>query len=289
MRRAIAAGKAAVAAGRDRFPLRPSPSRETMAFALLLASGGLQGAEAAAQTVPSDFHTVAPCRLIDTRQAPGPLGGPALAAEATRAFSVVGRCQIPLSAVALSVNVTVVAPTTAGHLRLFASGTPVPETSAINYVAGLTRANDAVAALGADGAFEVYAHQASGTTHLVVDVTGYFGTSGCSPAQTPESPGLTVDTGARTLTWPEVQGATSYDLYVRAEPGECGLLHGVFVTRSDQRLAGVTSPYDISVFNKCNTCYFVDAVTVSGDCESPLRSDLSLPAPLGFSLLPCVP
>jgi hypothetical protein len=259
---------------------------EATTFALLLACLGLQGAEATAQPASSDFHTVAPCRLIDTRQSPGPLGGPALVAGATRTFAVMGRCQIPLSAVALSVNVTVVAPTAAGHLRLFASGTPMPDTSTINYVAGQTRANNAVVSLGTDGAFGVYAHQPSGTTHLVVDVTGYFGTSGCSAAQTPASPLLTV---ARTLSWPEVPGATSYDLYVRAEPGQCGLLHDVFVTRADQKVSGVTSPYDISGFDKCNTCYFVDVVAVSGECESPLQSDLGMPAPLGFSLLPCVP
>jgi hypothetical protein len=201
----------------------------------------------------------------------------------------VGRCQIPLSAVALSLNVTVVAPAAAGHLRLFASGTPMPGTSTINYVAGQTRANNAVGALGTDGAFVVSVHQPGGTTHLVVDVAGYFGTSGCSPAQTPASPGLTVNTGDRTLSWPDVYGATSYDLYVKAVTGQCGLLPFPLVTRADQKVAGVRSPHDISAFNTCSTCYFVDAVAVSGACESPLRSDSGLSAPLGFSLSPCVP
>jgi hypothetical protein len=210
-------------------------------------------------------------------------------AGATRAFTVVGRCQIPLSAVAIAVNVTVVAPTAAGHLRLFASGTLEPDTSAMNYGAGQTRANNAIVALGADGAVVVDARQPAGTAHLVVDVAGYFGTGGCSAEQTPASPLLTVDTGARTLSWPDVPGATSYDLYVRAVPGQCGLLHDVFVTRADEKLSGVSSPFDISGFNTCNTCYFVDVVAVSGDCESPLQSDLGLPAPLGFSLFPCSP
>ena len=249
---------------------------------------GPQGAEAI-DAQPSDFHTVAPCRLIDTRLAPGPLGGPALAAGTTRAFAVVGRCQIPLSAVAMSVNVAVVAPATAGHLRLFASGSPLPGTSTINYTTGQTRSGNAIVSLGTDGAFVVYANQAGGTTHLVVDVAGYFGTSGCSSAQTPASPLLTVDTGARTLSWPEVQGATSYDLYVRPESGDCGLLPPLAVTRTDQKSSDVTSPFDISAFNKCGTCYFVDVTAVSGDCQSPLRSDIGLPAPLSFSLLPCVP
>jgi hypothetical protein len=225
--------------------------------------------------------------LIDTRQAPGPLGGPALVAGGMRAFAVMGRCQIPLSAVRIAVNLTVVAPATAGHLRLFASGTPMPEPSTINYVAGQTRANNAIVALGTDGAFVVYVHQPNGTTHLVVDVAGYFGTTGCSAAQTPASPQLTVDMGAMTLSWPEVYGATSYDLYFKTEQGQCWRPPDVFVTRADPKVPGVRSPYDISVFT-CNTCYFVDVVAVSGACESPLQSDLGHPAPLGFSF-GCVP
>jgi hypothetical protein len=284
---------ASAPAGRDRFPCWPRPSQAATALAFLIATAGLvlgpQGAEAAVDSRSSDFHTLTPCRLIDTRLAPGPLGGPALAAGTTRAFAVVGRCQIPLSAVAMSVNVAVVSPAAPGHLRLFASGTPLPDTSTINYAAGQTRAGNAIVALGTDGVFVAYANQAGGTTHLVVDVTGYFATSGCSSAQTPASPLLTVDTGARTLSWPEVQGATSYDLYVRPESGDCGLLPPLAVTRTDQKFSDVTSPLDLSGFNTCGMCYFVDVAAVSGDCESPLRSDLGLPAPLALSLRPCVP
>jgi hypothetical protein len=40
-------------------------------------------------TAARDFFTVTPCRLVDTRLAPGPLGGPALAANTSRVFVVV--------------------------------------------------------------------------------------------------------------------------------------------------------------------------------------------------------
>lgn len=256
--------------------------------AFLLASFALSGRQVAAQPASSGFHTIAPCRLIDTRQASSPWGGPALVGGATRAIAVTGHCQLPLSAVAISVNVTVVAPAASGHLQLFAMGTPAPETSTVNYAAGQTRANQAIVALGSNGALVAVAHQAGGTTDLVVDVTGYFGTSACSPGQTPASvTSLTVNTGTRLLTWTGVQGATAYDVYVRPEPGQCG--NPGFVTRLDQKVSGATSPFDLSSFNRCDICYWVDVVTVNGGCESPLSSDSQHPAPLGFSFLPCVP
>ena len=253
---------------------------------LLLASLFPLAAGATAEPPAAAFYTVPPCRLVDTRQAPAPLGGPALPAGATRVFPV-GLCQVPSSAVAIAVNVTVVTPEASGHLRLFASGTPLPATSTLNYAAGQTRANNAIVPLGGDLLFAVHAHQSHGSVHLVVDVAGYFAASDCSSP--PARPALTFDGGARTLSWPEVSGAASYDLYVRVEPGQCGLLHGIAVTRSDQKVPGVVSPVDVSPFNQCGACYFVDVVARSGDCESPLMSDLGLPAPLAFSLLPCVP
>jgi hypothetical protein len=240
---------------------------------------------------PADFYTLSPCRLVDTRLAPGPLGGPALVAGTPRIFAVFGHCRIPLSASAISLGVAVVSPTVAGHLTFGPAGIPLPGTSTLNYTAGQTRSNNVVVSLGADGGFTVYAHQASGTAHLVVDATGYFGTDDCSPEDTPTSPLLTINTGTRTLSGPEVVGATSYDLYVKAVPGDCGLIPigDVRVTRDDQEVPDATSPYDVSSFDMCGICYFVDAITLSGPCESPLQSDLGLPPPLGFALAPCSP
>ncbi len=75
---------------------------------------------------------------------------------------------------AVSVNLTVTDPTTAGHLRVYTGGTPLPLVSAINYGPGQTRANNAVVALGPSGDLTVYCGQASGTVDLILDVDGYF-------------------------------------------------------------------------------------------------------------------
>ena len=41
------------------------------------------------------YYTLTPCRVIDTRDAVGAYGGPALAAGASRSIAMLGRCAIP--------------------------------------------------------------------------------------------------------------------------------------------------------------------------------------------------
>jgi hypothetical protein len=120
------------------------------------------------------FFTVAPCRLVDTRNAPGPRGGPALVSGADRIFTVTGHCSIPASAKALSANVTITGPSSGGHLTVYPGGTPFSTASTINFAAGQTRANNAVLPLDGSGRLGVRCAQASGSTHFLLDVNGYF-------------------------------------------------------------------------------------------------------------------
>ena len=124
--------------------------------------------------VGRSLHTLAPCRVLDTRRVNGPLGGPALAAGADRTFVVAGQCGIPAGAKAISLNVTVTGAGTPGDLRLRAGGTAQTLASTINYRAGRARANNSLVALGPAGDFIVRCTQPSGTVHLIVDVNGYF-------------------------------------------------------------------------------------------------------------------
>jgi hypothetical protein len=112
--------------------------------------------------------------VADTREAPGPFGGPALQAGATRAVPMAGRCGIPVEADAVVINVTVAQPTALGHLTIYASGTPLPLASTINYRASQTRANNAIVRLGTGDSINVTCSQSTGTTHLIIDVVGYF-------------------------------------------------------------------------------------------------------------------
>jgi Leucine-rich repeat (LRR) protein len=140
-------------------------------LACALTMDAARAVTASFSTPPTAFYTVTPCRAYDSRD--GGAAG-ALAARADVAILVAGYCGIPETAAAVSVNVTVVSPTAGGNLRLYPSGTSRPGTSSLNYAAGQTRANNAVVSLGADGALVAYVGQPSGTTHVVVDVNGYF-------------------------------------------------------------------------------------------------------------------
>ena len=121
----------------------------------------------------SAFYTVAPCRIVDTRNTAGPLGGPAIGPGQVRALAVGGRCGISSSAEAVAVNITVVTPTAGGHLTLAPTGATQPSTSTINFRAGQVRANNAVLPLGTAGGVTVFSGS-PGDVHVIVDVTGFF-------------------------------------------------------------------------------------------------------------------
>ena len=122
------------------------------------------------------FFTVPPCRVADTRNAPGPSGGPALAANAIRTFPVTGICGIPSSATAAAINMAVFLPSDGGDLRAFPAGGATPLASSLNFRPGIIRANNALVPLGIGGQISIQCDMppGSGTTHFFFDVYGYF-------------------------------------------------------------------------------------------------------------------
>jgi hypothetical protein len=119
------------------------------------------------------FYAVTPCRAVDTRDPA--LGGPdPVAAGADRVFTLAGACGVPVTAKAVSLNLTVTQPTAQGNVRIYPAGTPLPLVSTINYSPAQTRANNAIASLSSLGQVAVRCSQASGTVHVVLDVNGYF-------------------------------------------------------------------------------------------------------------------
>jgi len=128
-----------------------------------------------APATSSSFFTLDPCRVIDTRNTNGPLGGPKLAAGAPRTFPVTGVCGIPASAKSIAVNLAVNAPESAGFVRLFAGNGAPPDVSAINFAEGQTRAGNAVVLLATDGSGSLAIQNlGAGAVHVILDVTGYF-------------------------------------------------------------------------------------------------------------------
>jgi hypothetical protein len=122
------------------------------------------------------FYTLTPCRLVDTRNADGPYGGPALAANAERTWNLAGQCGLPATAQAVAVNLTVTNPTQGGGFRVFPGFGPALLPSFLDWNAGQTRANNAVLPVSTDGnaTFTVHLDMGGGTAQLIVDVVGYF-------------------------------------------------------------------------------------------------------------------
>ena len=118
--------------------------------------------------VSAGFHTIPPCRLIDTRST----DAPALSAGVERTFIIEFECGIPLDTLALSVNVTVTEPSAQGHLVVFNGPGPPPGTSTLSYSAGQTRANNLI--VPTYGGLNVLAVQPTGTVQVIIDVNGYF-------------------------------------------------------------------------------------------------------------------
>jgi hypothetical protein len=124
----------------------------------------------------SSFYSLTPCRILDTRNANGPLGGPALGPSAQRIFTVVGgACGVPAGADAIAVNVTSVLPTATGTLTVFPGNAFNLGTTVLDFAAGGTRANNAILYLSTDGLGTIAIQNlSSGTTDVALDVVGYF-------------------------------------------------------------------------------------------------------------------
>lgn len=141
------------------------------------------------------FYPVAPCRVFDTRLAMGALGGPGLAGGESRSFPLVaGTCGTPGSALAYSLNFTVVPTGPLGYLTTWPSGGAMPVVSTLNAPTGTVTANAAIVPAGTNGAISVFA---SASTQVIADINGYFaapGTGGLSFY--PVSPCRVADTRA---------------------------------------------------------------------------------------------
>ena len=135
---------------------------------------------AATATSGLAFYPVTPCRVADTRNANGPFGGPILSAGSSRGFAIPSSaCNIPATAQAYSLNITVVPPAALGYLTAWPTGQTQPYVSTLNSSNGAIIANAAIVPAGTGGAISIYV---SDSTHVIIDINGYFGGPGGSGA-----------------------------------------------------------------------------------------------------------
>jgi YVTN family beta-propeller protein len=160
------------------------------------------------------FYSVPLCRVVDTRAPDGPLGGPYLRGGTERDFPLLaGNCQLPQSAVAYSLNFTVV-PVNGplGYLTVWPAGSPQPIVSTLNNPTATIVANAAIVPAGDYGAIAAFADR---DTHLIADVNGYFAPPGGGLALHPLPPCRVLDT---RLTGGAFSGARNPPVPVATSP-----------------------------------------------------------------------
>lgn len=143
-----------------------------IAFAFVLVCVTLAaGVEAAG---PLQYYALTPCRVVDTRDPVGVRGGPALGPDSVRNFPMRGNCGVPVTAEAITVNVTITGATAESHLRLWPSGTAIPLVSTINFTPqDSALANGAIVGVSAQ-TNDLSVYNAAGSVHVILDITGYF-------------------------------------------------------------------------------------------------------------------
>ena len=140
-------------------------------------------------------YPLTPCRIADTRQATGPLGGPSITGGSSRAFPILSTsCSIPSAAKAYSLNVTAIPHRTLNYLTTWPTGSAPPNVSTLNAPTGTIVANAAIVPAGSSGEVSIFV---SDTSDVIVDIDGYFaapGTGGLSLyAVTPAASSIRVN------------------------------------------------------------------------------------------------
>jgi glucose/arabinose dehydrogenase len=119
------------------------------------------------------FVPVAPGRVLDSRFTTG-LNGPFVSGSA-RVLYVVPGASVPADATAVTGNLTVVQPTSAGYVAMTAQPTGSPTTSSVNLPAGDTRANGVTGPLTTTGTVGLtFVGGGGARSNVILDVTGYF-------------------------------------------------------------------------------------------------------------------
>jgi pseudomonalisin len=139
------------------------------------------------------FYPLTPCRVVDTRNAAGPLGGPTVAGGTSRNFPLQSSsCGIPSDAMAYSLNVTAIPEGSLGYLTMWPSGQNQPLVSTLNAPTGAVTANAAIVPAGSNGDVSVYV---SNPSDVVLDVNGYFAAPGANGLSLyPTTPCRVLDT-----------------------------------------------------------------------------------------------
>jgi YVTN family beta-propeller protein len=162
------------------------------------------------------FYPLTACRVLDTRNANGDLGGPFLSGGQERDFPLLESSCIPpgVTPQAYSMNFTVVPYNgeALGYLTVWPTGESQPRVSTLNNPTATIVANAAIVPAGTSGKIATYPSQ---DTQLVGDINGYFAPAG------PGGLSLYPSGPCRVLDTRQGNGAFSGELTVNVVNSVC--------------------------------------------------------------------
>jgi hypothetical protein len=138
------------------------------------------------------FFDLAPVRILDSRVNKGLSG--VFQPNVPRRLDVAGTNGIPANAEAITGNLTVVGQTRAGYLSITPNSTANPTTSMLNFPLGDVRANGVTVPLNGSGNLWIVYKASGGSTHVILDVTGYFVEGTTGKTFVPVDPSRILDT-----------------------------------------------------------------------------------------------
>jgi hypothetical protein len=150
-------------------------NRITKALIGGVALAGLVGVTTAsadpAPSSQSNYTAVSPTRILDTRNG---TGAPKAAIPANGSLTIDVTPDGVTGLTAVTLNVTVAAPTGGGYITVDPGPTKAPtSTSNLNFSAGQVIANDVTTQVSADGDVTFW-NRSTGTVQLVADLEGYY-------------------------------------------------------------------------------------------------------------------
>jgi hypothetical protein len=151
-------------------------------------------------TEDAAYNTLAPVRVLDSRAGKAIGLGGRFTSGVPRRLTIAGTHLIPLNAVAVTANLTVIGQTKSGFVSVTPTNVPSPATSNLNFPAGDVRANGLTAKLGGVSVWLVYKGPAGAKTDLLLDVTGYYLPLGDGLVFHALNPGRIMDTRTTLLT-----------------------------------------------------------------------------------------
>ena len=179
----------------------------------------------------SKFNPYGPTRIMDTRSGLG--GAVRLPAGATVQLALP---TVPAGATAVALNVTSDGASGPGFATVYPCAVGLPRTATVNFVAGDTRPNNTIVGIG--GGVCIYSMT---STEIIVDLTGYFASTGLS--YLPTTPTRLIDTRT-TVGYLSAASAVSYRPATASLGTYSAVSAAVNIAAVDHAVPGYVTTYD---------------------------------------------